>query len=158
MPARSCPELLASRIDFNGDPIDIVWEVEGSSPGIVSIRRTALARVLRPPHTPRAYCARCLLFFLSSSSFFSFSATRQKPLKIDTREKMEFVEKFASLCRRSRLCSFNWLQDVSLSATSGRSERNHSSSARRILALQNALPSLTPPVTSNLFRVFHARR
>lgn len=26
---RSCPELLVSRIDFNGDPVDIVWGTLG---------------------------------------------------------------------------------------------------------------------------------
>lgn len=88
-----------------------------------------------PESLARAWCSldvcACLFFpFLP----FPLSSPRrgQKPLKIDTREKMEFVEKVA-LCRRSRLCSFNWLQDVSLflsfspspPATSGCSERNH---------------------------------
>lgn len=67
MPLRSCPELLVSRIDFNGDPVDIVW---GTGVALGESYRSVAARM-------RA---------ASAAFFFSFFfQTRQKTLKIDAR-------------------------------------------------------------------------
>lgn len=105
--SRSCPELLVSRIDFNGDPVDIVWGT-GEGKGVA----------LGESYRSVAACMRTVsvAFF----SFFFFLETT-KTLKIDrtrctTRENGLLGR---ARFRGSRMCFFNCLQDVSLSATSG---------------------------------------